>query len=400
MKLTEKEQKIAWLALDKGAKDGERQVAAAKLIDSLYARGVTVEDIEKESARVEYHDHLDTETVYRDRPAPPPTAPRRSKPRFSVVPQVLPFKTPEARENARLRCLAMLEERNQIERERIALSDQGLFRSTTSIEFHWRAIKLYERLIVTAMRAGQEKLADLTRGELKRMQNELLRAAGWPVDEPQPSRAPQPTTAAKCDEEPSVKVDPERSHVWTWLLGAAAAFAILLILLTFAHSNSASSPIAPPTSALQPAWEAKDTQPHVSSLPVASVPKALRVERGDLPDRAKTPGAIFEGVTVDDLRRPGFSKRATDVPAELEREIYAWYGISGHTGFVIDHLVPVELAGRTTVANLWPLRVEVAKRKNRLVARLHDLVLSGQLGVAQREIASNWIEAYKKYVSP
>lgn len=45
MKLTEKEQKIARLALDKGAKDGERQAAAGKLIDSLYARGVTVEDI-------------------------------------------------------------------------------------------------------------------------------------------------------------------------------------------------------------------------------------------------------------------------------------------------------------------------------------------------------------------
>ena len=190
--------------------------------------------------------------------------------------------------------------------------------------------------------------------------------------------------------------------MWTWILGAAAAFAILLILLTFAHSNSAPSPIAQPTSLPQPTWEAKDTQPDVSSVRVASVPKALPVERGELPDRAKTPGAIFEGVTVDDLRRPDFSKRAREVPAELEREIYAWYGISDHTGFVIDHLVPVELAGRTTVANLWPLRVEVAKRKDRLVVRLHDLVLSGQLelGAAQREIASNWIEAYKKYVSP
>ena len=92
----------------------------------------------------------------------------------------------------------MLEESNQIERERIALSDQGLFRSTASIEIHWRAIRLNERLIVTAMRAGREKLADLTRVELKRMQNELLRATGWPVEKPQPApepaRAPQPTT--------------------------------------------------------------------------------------------------------------------------------------------------------------------------------------------------------------
>ena len=133
-----------------------------------------------------------------------------------------------------------------------------------------------------------------------------------------------------------------------------------------------------------------------------SVPKAPPVEPRELPDGAKTPGDVFEGVTVDDLRQPGHSKRARDVPAELEREIYAWYGIRDHTGFVIDYLVPVELAGRSTLGNLWPLRVEDAKRKDRLVAKLYELVLSGrlQLGAAQREIASNWIEAYKKYVSP
>ncbi len=407
MKLTEKEQKIARLALDKGAKDGERQAAAAKLIDSLYARGVTVEDIEKEVG-VEYRDRLHTETVNRNSPAPPTAAPRRSKPRFSVVPQVLPFKTPEARENARLRCIAMLEERNQIERERIALSDQGLFRSTASIEIHWRAIKLNERLIVTAMRAGREKLADLVREELKRMQNELLRATEWPVEEPRPqpapeaARAPQPTTPTKYHDEPSVKVEPERSHVWTWILGVPAAFAILLILLTFAHSNSTPSPAAQPTSPPQPTLEAKNSHPNVPSVPAVSVPNALPVGRGELPDPAKTPGDVFEGVTVDDLRQPGYSERSRHVPEELKREIYAWYGISDHTGFVIDHLVPVELAGRSTLGNLWPQRIEDAKRKDRLEAKLHQLVLSGQLelGTAQREIAANWIEAYKKYVSP
>lgn len=46
MKLTAKEQKIARLALDKAAQPGERQAAAAKLIESLRARGVTLEDIE------------------------------------------------------------------------------------------------------------------------------------------------------------------------------------------------------------------------------------------------------------------------------------------------------------------------------------------------------------------
>ena len=68
MKLTEKEEKIARLALDPGAKDGERAAAANKLIESLYARGVRVEDIVKEEIQTEY--------VYSD-PSPPPRPQRR-----------------------------------------------------------------------------------------------------------------------------------------------------------------------------------------------------------------------------------------------------------------------------------------------------------------------------------
>lgn len=78
MKLTEKEEKLARLALDKGAKAGERQAAAAKLIESLYKRGVTVEDIEKDGETVTIE-----KTMYRDRPAaatpPPQPAPVNAK---------------------------------------------------------------------------------------------------------------------------------------------------------------------------------------------------------------------------------------------------------------------------------------------------------------------------------
>ena len=40
--------------------------------------------------------------------------------------------------------------------------------------------------------------------------------------------------------------------------------------------------------------------------------------------------------------------------------------------------------------------------KDRLEDKLHELVCSGQLDLktAQQVIAANWIEAYKKYVSP
>ena len=69
MKLTEKEEKIARLAFDKAAQPGERRAAAMKLVESLYARGVSVEDIERESVRIEYRERVQIKTVYRDRPA-------------------------------------------------------------------------------------------------------------------------------------------------------------------------------------------------------------------------------------------------------------------------------------------------------------------------------------------
>jgi hypothetical protein len=76
MQLTPKEEKIARLALDKGAKDGERQAAAAKLIESLYARGVTVEDIEK----VNVIEKVVVKTAYRTRPTVEPVAPKYTSP--------------------------------------------------------------------------------------------------------------------------------------------------------------------------------------------------------------------------------------------------------------------------------------------------------------------------------
>jgi hypothetical protein len=71
MKLTEKEEKIARLALDPGAKEGEKAAAALKLIESLKARGITVEDIQEAEVHTEY--------VYSD-PPPPPRPHRRDAP--------------------------------------------------------------------------------------------------------------------------------------------------------------------------------------------------------------------------------------------------------------------------------------------------------------------------------
>jgi hypothetical protein len=65
MKLTPQEERIARLALDKAAEPGERTLAADKLVQSLFKRGVTVEDLQKETVT----EKIVEKVVYRDRPA-------------------------------------------------------------------------------------------------------------------------------------------------------------------------------------------------------------------------------------------------------------------------------------------------------------------------------------------
>ena len=72
--------------------------------------------------------------------------------------------------------------------------------------------------------------------------------------------------------------------------------------------------------------------------------------------------------------------------------------------YEVDFLITPALGGAASVRNLWPQPYHRAAwnayRKDVLEERLHSLVCSGQLdlGTAQREIATNWIDAYKKYV--
>jgi len=126
-----------------------------------------------------------------------------------------------------------------------------------------------------------------------------------------------------------------------------------------------------------------------------------------LPDPKLTPGDTFE-VTVQDLCVRGYTKKVRNVPAEMKREVYEEYGITSHGSgdYEVDHLIPLELGGSNSIKNLWPESHRTspwnAQVKDRLEGKLHELVCSGRLDLktAQQAIASNWIEAYKTYVSP
>ena len=126
-----------------------------------------------------------------------------------------------------------------------------------------------------------------------------------------------------------------------------------------------------------------------------------------LPDPNLTPGNTFD-VTAQDLCVIGYSKKVRNVPAEMKREVYEEYGITSHEpgNYEVDHLIPLELGGSNSIKNLWPESHRTlpwnAQVKDRLEGKLHELVCSGQLDLkaAQHAIASDWIEAYKLYLSP
>ena len=134
---------------------------------------------------------------------------------------------------------------------------------------------------------------------------------------------------------------------------------------------------------------------------------------GELPDRRLTPGTINTAISEQQYRaqchvkgwtrpyRPGVS--FTNSLKRLQMKRYG-YPLADIADYEEDHLVPLCLAGAPQdPANLWPqprFGEWSADRKDKLEAKLCRLACDGKvpLAEAQREIATDWIEAYRKYI--
>jgi len=89
----------------------------------------------------------------------------------------------------------------------------------------------------------------------------------------------------------------------------------------------------------------------------------------------------------------------------MREEVFKEYGIvnARPEDYEIDYLIAPGLGGTEEIHNLWPQPFKSAKWnayvKDDLEERLHQMVCSGDLDLptAQREIANDWIAAYKKY---
>jgi hypothetical protein len=122
-----------------------------------------------------------------------------------------------------------------------------------------------------------------------------------------------------------------------------------------------------------------------------------------IPDAQLTPGAALLVNQVAVCAQPNTKNKAVS-PAVRER-VFEEYGIreADPRAYEVDYLVTPALGGADDIHNLWPhsyaSTVWNARVKDALEDRLREMVCDGSVDLteAQREIATNWVAAYKKY---
>ena len=151
-----------------------------------------------------------------------------------------------------------------------------------------------------------------------------------------------------------------------------------------------------PTQRRRPPEPAKSTTPPAATRPAFGQPtksSGCHV-RGQLPDRACTPGSVFARASASQICTPGYASSVRSVPESVKQQVYAGYGIASHISgsYEVDHLVSLELGGDNSVANLWPEVSPGFHEKDAIENELHADVCAGRvtLRAAQRQIARDW----------
>ena len=172
-----------------------------------------------------------------------------------------------------------------------------------------------------------------------------------------------------------------RSHNTGHHLRLPIAAAILLLFIGFAFSGD------------RRIWKAK--------------PSVLSAQQeASVPNPSLTPGAV-RPVTLQEICSSGNDDLDPTVSPSMERAVLQEYGFpsgAAARNYQIDYLVNPQLGGTSDIKNLWPEPYSNARwnayAKDKLEQHLQRMVCDRtiDLAVAQREIATDWIAAYKKYV--
>jgi hypothetical protein len=131
---------------------------------------------------------------------------------------------------------------------------------------------------------------------------------------------------------------------------------------------------------------------------------AVVSDAGLLPDHSLTPGAT-RNVNLRDVCAEDHDEVVRAVPAALETKVFQEYGLRNvsEQNYEVDYLISPGLGGSDDIHNLWPEpRYNATWNsfvKDQLEDYLHAAVCNGKIGLdtAQRDVAGDWISAYKKY---
>lgn len=177
-------------------------------------------------------------------------------------------------------------------------------------------------------------------------------------------------------------------------------------------------PSAAPTAAIgRSGWNTEPASAIVTitAAPVSATAKSAPMPTGAvLPDASRTPGAVNPAVTQANIQQticvPKYTAKIRP-PASYTNKLkrtqlasgYAYKGDKKVRDYEEDHLISLEIGGSPkSPQNLWPQPYagsDGAKLKDQVENKLHTLVCSGRLALAeaQHAIATNWWQAYQTY---
>jgi hypothetical protein len=122
-----------------------------------------------------------------------------------------------------------------------------------------------------------------------------------------------------------------------------------------------------------------------------------------LPRKALTPGAS-QLVSFEQLCMRQDLNNDPPVDPQLQQAVFQEYGLSGssQSAYALDYLIAPTLGGSVDIKNLWPQPHSSpwnAQVKDQLEDHLHQMVCDHKLplAVAQQQISTDWIAAYKSY---
>ncbi|HUB14764.1 MAG TPA: hypothetical protein VMB34_22640 [Acetobacteraceae bacterium] len=155
---------------------------------------------------------------------------------------------------------------------------------------------------------------------------------------------------------------------------------------------------------------------HRLLLPVAALLLMAAARTPDLPNPDRTPGAIDPAISQSNIGETicnrdwstRYIRPPEDYTYKLKRNQLdaSDYRDRRARDYEEDHLISLELGGApTNPRNLWPEHWRGAcgaHTKDRVEDALHRAVCKGRITLrqAQWQIATNWIDAYRRWVGP